>query len=242
MAASLSTSTRIVVIEDEPHLLELIRVSLESAGYTVRGATRGLEGLQRVRDEMPDLVVLDVNLPDLDGFEVLQRLRETTTVPVIMLTVQATEQDRVRGLELGADDYMPKPFGHRELISRIKAVLRRTHAPAPLPRTRIRVDDRLEVDLDRHQVRVDGVEIRLRPTEFRLLACFLEHPGQVLPHETVLSKVWGSEYRDDTQLLRLYVTYLRKNIEADPVHPRYITNERGLGYRFVDYCTAAPAP
>jgi len=225
----------IVVIEDEPHMLELIRVTLETAGLRVSGARTGVEGLQRVRAELPDLVVLDVNLPDMDGFEVLMEVRATTAIPVIMLTVQATESDRVRGLELGADDYVAKPFGHRELVSRIKAVLRRTEMPAPLVRQRVHVDDELQVDLDRREVIVRGTPVHLRPTEFKLLHHFLEHPGQVLTHEALLARVWGSEYRDDTQLLRLYVTYLRKKLEPDLAHPRYITNERGLGYRFADY-------
>lgn len=226
---------RIVVVEDEPHVLDLIRTTLESAGFVVSGATTGLEGLERIRGELPDLAILDVNLPDLSGFEVLRQVRQADGVPCIMLTVQDDEDARVKGLELGADDYVGKPFGHRELISRIKAVLRRAEAPAPLARNRVQVDERLTVDFDRRLAEVEGEPVHLRPTEYRLLHHLMNHPGRLLSHENLLSRVWGPEYRDDTQLLRLYINYLRKKIEPDPGHPRYIMNERGLGYRFVDY-------
>ena len=226
---------RIVVVEDEPHILDLVRTTLENAGFVVSGATTGLEGLERIREELPDLAVLDVNLPDLSGFEVLRQVRQTQGVPCIMLTVQDDEDARVRGLELGADDYIGKPFGHRELVSRIKAVLRRAETPAPLARNRVQVDERLAVDFDRRQAEVEGEPVHLRPTEYRLLHHFMNHPGKLLSHENLLSRVWGPEYRDDTQLLRLYVNYLRKKLEPDPARPRYIFNERGLGYRFVNF-------
>jgi len=183
-------------------------------------------------------VLLDVNLPDLTGFEVLEQIRAGIPIPVIMLTAQNSEEDRVRGLELGADDYLAKPFSHRELVSRIKAVLRRTEMPAPLARQVVEVDDELSVDLDRREVIVRGERVRLRPTEFKLLHHLMSHAGQILTHDALLSRVWGPEYRDDTQLLRLYVTYLRKKLERDPAHPRYIHNERGLGYRFLDFRAA----
>lgn len=226
---------RILVVEDEPHMLDLIRITLEGAGFIVSGAITGTEGLERLREELPDLVVLDLNLPDISGFEVLRQIRQTVGVPVIMVTVQANDDDRVLGLELGADDYMGKPFNHRELVSRIKAVLRRTETPAPVSRGLVTVDDRLQVDLDRREAIVEGERVHLRPTEFKLLHHFINHPGRLLTHETLLSRVWGPEYRDDTQILRLYVTYLRKKLEKDPAEPRYIFNERGLGYRFAAY-------
>lgn len=226
---------RILVVEDEPHMLDLIRITLEGAGFIVSGAMTGEEGLGRLREEIPDLVVLDLNLPDVSGFEVLREIRQTVGVPVIMVTVQASDDDRILGLELGADDYMGKPFNHRELVSRIKAVLRRTETPAPVTRGLIEIDDRLSVDLDRREAVVDGERVHLRPTEFKLLHQFINHPGRLLTHETLLSRVWGPEYRDDTQILRLYVTYLRKKLEPNPSTPVYIFNERGLGYRFADY-------
>lgn len=230
---------RILVVEDEPHMLDLMRITLEQAGFVVSGATTGREGIERVRQEIPDLVLLDLNLPDTTGFEVLREIRNTAPVPVIMVTVQAKEEDRVLGLELGADDYIGKPFGHRELVSRIKAVLRRTEMPAPVTRGVVRIDDDLQVDLDHREAIVRGEKVHLRPTEFKLLHQFMNHPGKLLTHEALLSRVWGPEYRDDTQILRLYVTYLRKKLERDSNHPRYITNERGLGYRFMDYTQEA---
>jgi two-component system KDP operon response regulator KdpE len=152
-----------------------------------------------------------------------------------MLTVKGDEEDRVRGLELGADDYVTKPFSPRELSSRIKAVLRRSEVPAPAEESVIHVDDRLQIDFNRRQVLVDGKEVKLRPTEYRLLYHLVNNAGWTLPHETLLAKVWGHEYRDETHYLRLYITYLRQKIEEDPANPKYILTERGLGYRFVDY-------
>ncbi len=216
-------------------MLDLIRITLEGSGFIVSGAVTGGEGLDRLREEIPDLVVLDLNLPDMSGFEVLRQIRQTVQIPVIMVTVQASDDDRVLGLELGADDYLGKPFNHRELVSRIKAVLRRTETPAPVTRGLVEIDERLSVDLDRREAVVNGESVHLRPTEFKLLHQFINHPGRLLTHETLLSRVWGPEYRDDTQILRLYVTYLRKKLESNPSTPRYIFNERGLGYRFKDY-------
>ena len=226
---------RLVVVEDEPHVMDLIRTTLESSGFVVSGAMTGGEGVQRIRDELPDLALLDVNLPDMSGFQVLEKVRLSLGIPCIMLTVQDDEDSRVRGLELGADDYIGKPFGHRELVSRVKAVLRRTEAPAPLARNRVQIDERLVVDFDHRLVEVDGEAVHLRPTEYKLLHHFVNNPGKLLSHENLLSKVWGPEYRDDTQLLRLYVNYLRKKIELDATNPRYIFNERGVGYRFTEY-------
>ncbi len=223
------------MVDDEPHMLDLVRTTLEAAGFTTVGAASGQEGLRKLRDELPEAVVLDVNLPDMSGYDVLENLRMASSIPVIMLTVQDSESDRVHGLELGADDYLGKPFGHRELVSRVKALLRRTQSGAEPKGDKVRIDDRVTVDLDKRVVEVDGTPMHLRPTEFKLLHQMLNHPGRLLTHETLLSRVWGPEYRDDTQLLRLYVNYLRKKLEPDPAHPRYILNERGLGYRFVDY-------
>ncbi len=226
---------RILVVEDDPHVFDLVQTALETAGLVVFGATDGEEGLRRHRAIGPDLVVLDVNLPDMSGFDVLKHLREGSNVPVVMLTVQNRDEDRVRGLELGADDYIGKPFNHRELVGRVRAVLRRTEAVPPLPSNRtVALAEGLSVDFDRRRVIARGEPVRLRPTEFKLLAQLMSQPGRLQTHETLLSRVWGPEYRDDIQLLRLYVTYLRKKLESDPAHPRYILNERGLGYRFCE--------
>jgi two-component system KDP operon response regulator KdpE len=230
-----SADKLILVVDDEPRMIHFIRMNLELEGYRVIQANNGLEGLDKVRDELPDLVVLDVMMPDLDGFETLRILRETSAVPVIMLTVKSEEDDIVRGLRLGADDYVTKPFSPRELSSRIQALLRRAELPAPIEKTAIEIDDRLTIDLARREVIVEGNRIQLRPTEYRLLYHLVNNAGWVMPHETLLQKVWGYEYRDETHYLRLYITYLRQKIEKDSSDPQYILTERGIGYRFVDY-------
>ena len=228
-------SHRILVVDDEPRMIRFIRMNLELEGYTVFEAGDGLRALQQVRDALPDLVILDVMMPELDGFETLRDLREISSVPVIMLTARGEEDDRVRGLELGADDYVTKPFSPRELVSRVKAVLRRTEAPPPLEKAATHVDDRLQIDFDRREVFVEGKLVKLRPTEFRLLYHLVSNAGWVVPHDQLLAKVWGYEYRDETHYLRLYINYLRQKLERDPAHPKYILTERGVGYRFVDF-------
>ncbi len=230
-----ANGTLILIVDDEAKMIRFVRMNLELEGYRVTEAGDGLEALERVRQDLPDLVLLDVMMPHMDGFETLERLREISKVPVIMLTVRGDEEDRIRGLELGADDYVTKPFSPRELASRIRAVLRRVEKPASAGGEAVRIDDRLSVDFRQREVIVDGKRINLRPTEHRLLYHLVNNPGWVMTHEMLLSKVWGYEYRDDTQLLRLYITYLRQKIEPDPSNPRYIFTERGVGYRFVDF-------
>ena len=225
----------ILVVDDESRMIRFVRMNLELEGFQVAEAGSGMEALEKVRDELPDLVLLDVMMPEMDGFETLERLREISTVPVVMLTVKGDEEDRIRGLELGADDYVSKPFSPRELASRIRAVLRRAEMPSPVAKTTIDIDDHLQIDFRQREVIVDGEHIRLRPTEYRLLYHLVNNSGWVMTHEMLLSKVWGYEYRDETGLLRLYITYLRKKIEPDPSHPRYIFTDRGTGYHFVDY-------
>jgi two-component system KDP operon response regulator KdpE len=225
----------ILVVDDEPRMTRFIRMNLELEGFRVIEAHDGLEALDKVRTELPDLVILDVMMPELDGFETLKMLREVSNVPVIMLTVRADEEDKVRGLDLGADDYVTKPFSARELASRIRAVLRRTEGPISPGEAIVEIDDRLSVDFNNREVIVEGERIKLRPTEFRLLYHLIENAGWVVPHEMLLAKVWGYEYREETQYLRLYITYLRQKIEPDPSDPRYIFTERGVGYRFVNF-------
>jgi len=226
---------RILVVDDEPRMIRFIRMNLELEGYTVFEAADGVQALKQVRDVLPDLIILDVMMPELDGFETLEDLREFSSVPVIMLTARGEEDDRVRGLELGADDYVTKPFSPRELVSRVKAVLRRAESATPVSKTPIKVDDHLRIDFDRREVYVADSLITLRPTEFRLLYHLVSNAGWVVPHEQLLAKVWGYEYRDETHYLRLYINYLRQKIEADPAKPKYILTERGVGYKFVDY-------
>ena len=227
---------RILVVDDEPRIIGFIRMNLELEGHQVIEAHSGLEALEAVRTKLPDIVLLDVMMPDLDGFETLRMLREFSSLPVIMLTAKGEENDRVYGLELGADDYITKPFGPRELSSRIKAVLRRANMPSTSPEEAIlKIDDRLSVDFNRREVIVNGEPIKLRPTEYRLLYHLIENAGWTVPHDQLLAKVWGYEYRDEAHYVRLYVNYLREKIEEDPAHPKYILTERGVGYRFMDY-------
>lgn len=226
---------RILVVDDEPDLVNAVRLYLEMEGYLVLGATDGEEALEKVREKLPDMVVLDVLMPGMDGFETLRKVREVSHVPVIMLTVRGEESDKVRGLKLGADDYVTKPFSQRELLSRIQAVLRRAEMPPFVPKTEIAVDGDLTIDFSRNGVRLHGKMVQLTPTEHRLLYHLVSNPGRVLTYESLLAKVWGYEYREEEHYVRLYVNYLRQKIEPDPGHPRYILTERGLGYRFIDY-------
>jgi two-component system KDP operon response regulator KdpE len=230
-------SKLILIVDDEARMRRFMQMNLDLEGYRVIEASNGLEAIDRVREDLPDLVLLDVMMPEMDGFEALHIIRETSTVPVIILTVRDDEEDKVKGLELGADDYVTKPFSHRELASRIKAVLRRTEMDSSTPggKSLIKVDDYLQIDFNRRQVFVDGKPIKLRPTEYRLLYHLIQNAGYTLTHEVILSKVWGYEYQDESQYVRLYITYLRQKIEPDPGNPRYILTERGIGYRFVDF-------
>ncbi|HZO76020.1 MAG TPA: response regulator transcription factor [Ktedonobacteraceae bacterium] len=222
----------ILIVDDEPRIRDFVRMNLELEHYHVIEASDGLEALEKLREYLPDLVILDVMMPEMDGFETLHALREVSTVPVIMLTVRQSEQDRIRGLDLGADDYLAKPFSPRELLLRIRALLRRSLMPPPSRKTEIVVDDDLKIDFSRREVIVRGEKVALRPTEYRLLYHLVSNAGRLLTHETLLSKVWGREYRDEAHYLRLYITYLRQKLEKDPAHPQYILTERGVGYRF----------
>jgi two-component system KDP operon response regulator KdpE len=235
MSANRPDRHRILVVDDEPRMIRFIRLNLEHDGFDVAEAADGLAALRQVRDALPDLVLLDVAMPELDGFETLRLLREISSLPVIMLTARGEEDDRVRGLELGADDYVTKPFSPRELVSRVRAVLRRTESAAPAEKSTLHIDDRLSINLDRREVLVEGKLVRLRPTEFRLLYHLVQNAGWVVPHDQLLAKVWGYEYREETHYLRLYINYLRQKLERDPANPQYILTERGVGYRFVDF-------
>ncbi len=226
---------KILVVDDEERMVRFIRLNLEQDGFQVVDAFNGKQALERLRDETPDLVLLDVMMPDLDGFEVLRMMREVSNVPVIMLTARGEEDDRVRGLELGADDYITKPFSPREMVSRVKAVLRRTEAAGSAMHGLIEVDDRLKIDFDRREIWLEGKLVKLRPTEYRLLYHLVQNAGWVLTHDQLLTRVWGYEYRDEPHYVRLYINYLRQKLEEDPTNPRYILTERGVGYRFVDF-------
>jgi len=226
---------RILVVDDEQRMARFIRLNLEHDGFRVTEAYDGTQAMDRLRTAMPDLILLDVMLPDFDGFEVLKMVRSLSPVPVIMVTAKSEEDERIRGLELGADDYVTKPFSPRELVSRVKAVLRRTEMTSDSTHGLIEVDSHLKLDFDRHEVWLDGKLINLRPTEYRLLYYLVQNAGWVVSHDQILTNVWGYEYRDQPHYVRLYINYLRQKIENDPANPKYIRTERGLGYRFGDF-------
>jgi DNA-binding response OmpR family regulator len=230
-----SEERKILVVDDEPRMVQLISLNLKLEGFNVISASGGYQALEKVTRELPDMVLLDIMMPDMDGFETLKKIRELSSVPVIFLSVKGEEADRVHGLDLGADDYITKPFGPRELVSRINAVLRRTEPENPNRKSEIVVDDELKINFDQRRVWVRGENIKLRPTEYRLLYQLVSNAGKLLTHETLLSRVWGPEYRDEDQYVRLYITYLRQKIEKDPKNPVYILSERGMGYRFKEF-------
>ena len=226
---------KILVVDDEERMVRFIRMNLEHDGFLVSEAFNGKQAISKMRDFTPDLILLDVMMPDVDGFDVLETIREVSNVPVIMLTAKGEEDDRVRGLELGADDYVTKPFSPRELTSRVKAVLRRTEGATGSMHGLIEVDERLKIDFDRREIWLEGKLVKLRPTEYRLLFHLVQNAGWVVSHDQLLQKVWGYEYRDEPHYVRLYINYLRQKLEKEPANPKYILTERGVGYRFVDF-------
>ena len=230
-----TSKKRILVVDDEKGLVKIIRLNLQQDGFEVVEANNGTEAMDKLRTTLPDLILLDVMMPDMDGFTVLKMVREIGGTPVIMLTAKGEEKDIIKGLELGADDYITKPFSPRELTSRIRAVLRRGSFTKDEESGRIVVDDRLTIDFDRHEVWIEGELVQLRPTEYRLLYHLVQNSGWVLTHDQILNKVWGYEYENEPHYVRLYINYLRKKLEVDPSNPKYILTERGVGYRFVDY-------
>ena len=227
----MSTEPHILVIDDEPQILRALRTILTAKKFRVTTASRGEEGLALAAATLPDLVILDLGLPDMNGFTVCSRLREWSNIPIIVLSVRESEQDKVRALDQGADDYLVKPFGIEELLARIRVALRHS---AQVPRgqeTSIKAGE-LSIDLAGHIVTRGGEEVKLTATEFKLLAYLAQNPGRVLTHQSILRKVWGIEYIDDVEYLRVYVSQLRKKLEKDPRHPRHLLSEPGVGYRF----------
>ena len=226
---------RILVVDDEPDVVESVRLgfTLQWREVDVLGAAGGEAALDVVEREHPDIVLLDVGLPDIDGFEVLRRIRAFSDVPIVMLTARDDAMDKVKGLELGADDYVTKPFNHLELMARVKAVLRRLEMPAPSSRAPSFRSGDLEVDFAKHEARLCGERLDLTPTEYKLLYHLVRNAGHVLQHATLLAKVWGREYVDEVDYIRVYVRRLRDKLGDDPDAPRYIRTERGLGYRFI---------
>jgi len=226
------TAPRVLIIEDDPNVSEVVARYLEREGYGVEAVTDGAEGLERALADPPDLVVLDLMLPSLGGLEVCRRLRQVAPVPVIMLTARGEEADRIAGLELGADDYVAKPFSPRELTARVKAVLRRAAGPlAPPAEPAVLEAGPLAVDVVAHEARLNGELVALTTKEFDLLAHFLRHPRRAFRREELLEDVWGFTY-GDTSTVTVHVRRLREKIEADPSAPRHVCTVWGVGYRF----------
>jgi len=221
---------KILVVDDEPRVIRLVSEILKVVGYQVVAAADGPSALEMLAIERPDLVLLDILLPrDMDGYEVCRRLREFSMVPVIMLTAKAQERDLLEGFDAGADDYLTKPFSAKELIARVKAVLRRAQRPEEMVTTACECGD-LEIDFARHLVKMRSEEINLTRTEYALLRELALHANCVVLHQDLLTEVWGPEYRDDIDYLRAYIRYLRRKLEADPSSPQYIITSPGVGY------------
>lgn len=222
----------ILVVEDEPRVSRYLRSSLQMSGYDALVAPDGVKALELVQENRPDLVLLDLRLPRMSGLEVLENIRRTNDVPVIVLTANDAEEDKVKALMLGADDYITKPFGARELQARIVAVLRRYRPtePAP-PRATVYENKGLRIDYAARQVTLNRKSVHLTPTEYRLLVTMAENTNRVLTHDYLLTHVWGAEYADDVHILRATIWRLRQKVEADPTNPQYILNEPGIGYR-----------
>jgi two-component system KDP operon response regulator KdpE len=226
---------RILVVDDEPDVVESVRLgfTLQWREVEVIGAGAAEPALDAVEHQHPDIVLLDVGLPGVDGFEVLRQIRAFSDVPVLMLPARDDAMDKVKGLELGADDYVTKPFNHLELMARVKAVLRRLDMPAPTSRAPSFQSGDLEVDFAKQEARLRGKRLDLTPTEYKLLYHLVRNAGHVLSHGTLLAKVWGREYVDEVDYIRVYIRRLRDKLDDPPDAPRYIRTERGLGYRFI---------
>ncbi len=222
----------ILVVDDEPRLLSFLRSELKASGYQVSVANDGKSALKAAGARGPDLVILDVGLPDMDGFEVCRRLRETSSVPILMLTARAGDTDKVTGLDSGADDYLTKPFSTPELVARVRALLRRVRtADTEGPGAEFRCGD-FVIDYQRRKVEIRGEEVRLSATEFKLLEELCRNAGRVMLREELLARVWGSSYRKEVQYVWVYIGYLRNKLEQDPKHPEYILTYPGVGYSF----------
>lgn len=224
------TNERILVVDDDPLILRLVRMHLDKAGYRVLSAADGEVALEAVASEMPDLVILDLMLPKMDGYEVCRNIREFSLVPVVMLTAKGEQVDKLRGFEMGADDYLTKPFAPQELLARVQAVLRRSQQGAPPSAASVVRCGAIAVDFVRRRVTVAGEPVKLTPTEFKLLQQLALNAGKVLSHTDLLTKVWGPEYRDDRDYLWAYIRHLRRKLETEPDRPRHILSEPGVGY------------
>ena len=223
-------AARVLVVDDEPQILRALETTLGGAGYDVRSATNAKEALAAAAAGRPDIVILDLVLPDGSGVEVSRELRRWTAVPIIVLSVVEDEREKVAALDAGADDYVTKPFGIDELLARVRAALRRSH---PSGDPEVRIGD-LVVDLEKRGVTMAGERVSLTPNEFDMLALFAQNEGKLLTHRAILKAVWGPAYSDESHYLHVYVSQLRRKIEPDPARPRYLLTEAGAGYRLVD--------
>lgn len=223
---------RVLVVDDEPQILRFLRPALQAAGYDVIEAENGSDALRKVATGAPDVIVLDLGLPDMDGKDVVSRLRAWSQVPVIILSARDRESEKIAALDLGADDYIEKPFGIGELTARIRTALRHSQK-SDAGRERLEVDG-LTIDFIHRRVERDGVAIKLTPKEYDLLSLLARHAGRVVTHKTLLTSVWGQAHSEDQQYLRVFISQLRTKIEGDPVMPRLISTEPGVGYRFLD--------
>ncbi|HLH53148.1 MAG TPA: response regulator [Verrucomicrobiae bacterium] len=228
MSETIGPKPNVLIVDDELQLRRLLRACLEGEGYNVEEAATGQEGITHAAQHPPDLIVLDLGLPDMDGVTVLRRLREWSHVPVVVLSVRDREEDKVAALDSGADDYVTKPFGAGELLARLRVAQRHTISTAENPVFRL---GDLEVDLTARTVKRKGQDIKLTVTEYSLLRLFVQHAGKVLTHAQILKEVWGPTYVDQTHYLRVYIAHLREKLENDPGKPRLITTEPGVGYR-----------
>ena len=224
--------TTILVVDDEPQLRRVMRTTLTDLGYTVIDAKTGEDALELLRHDQPDLILLDLNMPGIGGLETCRAIRETSEVPIIILSVRNTEREKVQALDAGADDYVSKPFGIQELLARIRAALRRSPAAGENDLTVFRTDD-LEIDFTARRVIVAGKSSRLTPKEFDLLRMLVANPNKVIPHRKLLQSIWGPDYGDEVEYLRFFVNQLRKKIEPAPSKPKYLVTEPWVGYRFV---------
>ena len=220
---------QVLVVDDEPRYLKLVRYNLEAADYEVITAASGEDALSVVAGKNPDLIILDIRLPGIDGYEVCTRIREFSSVPIIMLTAKGEEREKVQGLRLGADDYITKPFGAEELMARVETVLRRSLVPEVKALPILTIGD-LSIDFVQRKVTIEGQEVSLSPTEYRLLQYLAVNAGRVIVHEELQEKVWGPEYRERYEGLRVYIRRLRQKIEKYPKHPTYIVTKPGVGY------------
>lgn len=225
---------RILIVDDEVSILKFLRSNLEDRGYAVISASNGEEALNTIERELPDLIVLDVMMPKMDGFEVCRRLREWSQIPIIMLSARGDEKDKVKCLDLGADDYIVKPFGASELMARVSAVLRRTKTADLSPMRSSIASGDLAINFAKRQITRAGAEVKLTPTEYALLQELAVNSGKVLTHTHLLNKVWGPEYRDEREYLHVFVRRLRSKLEPDPDKPTYILTISGVGYQFID--------